>query len=135
MNQLELLLREWHELGIIFRYYSNNNSLFIHGQQKSTVEDLASLKPYFKSGNLRCWESRSRDRWVTYIKEMNGMVLQSASNDWQEVHEQIDITDMVDREVLVDEKDLEFWDDVARERYGDEGLESYLTNGYFWKDE
>ena len=135
MSDLDLLLRDLHDLEVIFRYYSNNNSLFIHGQQKSTIENLTSLKPYFRSGNMRCWESRSRDRWVTYIKEKNGMVLQSASHGWQELYDQIDFTDMVDRKVLVDEQDLAYWDDVARARYGTEGLQSYLENGYFWKDE
>ncbi|MBT7616888.1 MAG: hypothetical protein HN590_06350 [Calditrichaeota bacterium] len=135
MSDLDILLRDWHELEVIFRYYRNNNSLFIHGQQKSALEGLISLKPYFRSGNMRCWESRSRDRWVTYIKEKNGMVLQSASNNWQEIHDQIDFTDIIEREALVDEKDLEYWDEVARERYGMEGLQSYLENGYFWKEE
>lgn len=101
MSDLDILLRDWHDLEVIFRYYRNNNSLFIQGQQKSTIENLTSLKPYFKSGNMRCWESRSRDRWVTYIKEKNGMVLQSASHGWQELYDQIDFTDIVDREVLV----------------------------------
>ena len=135
MKQLKTYLRDLHELGTWFRYYKNTHSLYIRSKQKDAIESLSELKPYFDSGSLECWEVRSRDRWVTYVKEVEGEVLANAFYSWDDIYESLDITDVVDREHLTDGQEIEFWDTVARERYGEEGLKHYLEHGYFWTDE
>lgn len=135
MKQLEAYLRDLHELGTWFWYYKNTHSLYIRGKHRSAIESLTELKPYFEAGNMTSREVRSKDRWVTYIKEEKGEVLANAFNNWDEYYESLDITDIIDREQLRSEEDIEFWDDVATDRYGEEGLQHYLEHGYFWTDE